>query len=132
MIFWLVPEGLTQDGAVLLMLPVGASVLLLGPAVILYRRMHSARDAVTLPLSEIAATRGLWWIIGLGSICVAAQHLLLAFLPMLEVERGVSPMVIGVLLSIGAAMASRLLFGRAVRRVWMAWRCWCCRCRYGR
>lgn len=113
--------GLTQDKAVLLFMPVAASVLLLAAAVVLQRRMprwHGAKDGIALPLSEIAAIRGLWWIVCLGSICVAAQDLLLAFLPVLGIERGYSPTVIGVLLSIraAAAMASRLLFGRAVRR----------------
>lgn len=113
--------GLSQDRTVVLIIPVAASVLLLAAAVVLQQRIPhrpGAQDAAALPLREIAAIRGLWWIIGLGSICVAAQDLLLAFLPVLGIERGFSPTVVGVLLSIraAAAMASRLLFGRAVRR----------------
>ena len=42
----------------------------------------------------------------------------MAFLPVFAIERGLSPLTVGVLLSVRAvaAMLSRLMFGRAVRR----------------
>lgn len=113
--------GLGPDRDLLLTMPVAAALILLGTAVLLWRRMPrlpAASDRPTLALREIAATRGLWWVISLGSIAVAAQDLLLAFLPVFGVERGLSPMTVGLLLSVraAAAMVSRVLFGRAVRR----------------
>lgn len=98
----------------------GAALLLLAVAALLRarprRKAHSV--AVEIPLSQIAATRGLPWLIVLGSICVASQDLILAFLPVLGAERGIPPAVIGVLLSIRAvaAMLSRIVFSWMVRR----------------
>ncbi|WP_290687327.1 MFS transporter [Haematobacter sp. UBA3484] len=76
-----------------------------------------AKDQAEIPLSQIAATPGLPWLILLGSICVASQDLILAFLPLLGMERGIAPATIGILLSLraGAAMVSRICFSRAVR-----------------
>lgn len=112
--------GAGHDSPLLAAVPCGAAVLLLATLAVLARRLPQPRAAVhggALPLGEIAATRGLWWIIVFGGLCVAAQDLLLAFLPVYAVERGLTPMAVGVLLSVRAiaAMVSRLLFGRAVR-----------------
>jgi MFS family permease len=101
---------LAAAGAVLTLI---ASLLLLR-AVPVRRR---ARAAEKIPLSRIAKTRGLPWIILTGAICVTALDLMLAFLPVLGEARGVAPATIGLLLSLRAAasMVSRVLFGRAVR-----------------
>jgi predicted MFS family arabinose efflux permease len=100
---------LAAAGAVLTLI---ASLLL--RAVPVRRR---ARAAEKIPLSRIAKTRGLPWIILTGAICVTALDLMLAFLPVLGEARGVAPATIGLLLSLRAAasMVSRVLFGRAVR-----------------
>lgn len=98
-------------GSLLLVMAV-AGLLRLQP-----KRRQRAR-AAEIPLSQIAATRGLPWLIVLGSICVASQDLILAFLPVLGAERGISPALIGILLSVRAmaAMLSRVVFSRMVRR----------------
>ncbi len=101
---------LATTGAILTLI---ASLLLLR-AVPLRRR---ARAAEKIPLSQIAATRGLPWIILTGAICVTALDLMLAFLPVLGEARGVAPATVGLLLSLRAiaSMVSRVMFGRAVR-----------------
>lgn len=112
--------GLAPDTSSLLwMLVIGAAGLVL--VLVLLRRTlrqgpHRA-PKTQIPLAEIAATRGLPWIIMLGATCVTAQDLLLAFLPVLGQELGIAPGTIGILLSIRgvASMVSRLFFGRAVR-----------------
>jgi len=101
--------------------PVVGAILLLLAVVTLQMarpRRRARPNEVEIPLSQIAATRGLPWLIVLGSICVASQDLILAFLPVLGTERGISPATIGVLLSIRAvaAMLSRIVFSRMVRR----------------
>lgn len=101
--------------------PVVGAVLLLLAVLTLQLVRPSKRTrpgAVEIPLSQIAAIRGLPWLIVVGSICVASQDLILAFLPVLGTERGISPATIGVLLSIRAvaAMLSRIVFSRMVRR----------------
>ena len=70
-------------------------------------------------MRQIAATRGLPWIVLTGSICVTAQDLLLAFMPVLGEERGIAPATIGFLLSLRAiaSMLSRLAFSSAVQAV---------------
>ena len=101
--------------------PVFGALFLLA-AMVGLRRARSGKKSrpatAEIPLSQIATTRGLPWLIMLGSICVASQDLVLAFLPVLGAERGIPPAVIGMLLSIRAmaAMISRLLFSRLVRR----------------
>ncbi|MDH2328056.1 MFS transporter [Cereibacter sp. SYSU M97828] len=99
---------------------IGAVFLLLAVAGLLWarpERKQRSRQA-EIPLSQIAATKGLPWLIVLGSICVASQDLILAFLPVLGAERDISPAVIGILLSVRAvaAMLSRIVFSRMVRR----------------
>nr|WP_246195226.1 MFS transporter [Paracoccus litorisediminis] len=98
----------------------GAVFLLVAVASLLRARPRRRERRVTpeIPLSQIATTRGLPWLIILGSICVASQDLILAFLPVLGAERGISPGVVGLLLSIRAlaAMVSRVLFNRMVQR----------------
>lgn len=110
------------DGRYALVTAFATSVLLLVASGLLYRRAprtprsaHSSR----VPLSQIVAMPGLWWVILLGSVCVAAQDLILAFLPLLGIDRGLSQIQVGILLSIRAmaAIASRLLFGQAVRHL---------------
>jgi MFS family permease len=83
------------------------------------RGRRTFQGAATAPLREIGRTRGLVWVILIGSICVAAQDLVATFLPVLGAERGISPGTIGMMLSgqALAAMASRGIFGRAVKRV---------------
>ena len=106
--------------------PHGAAIPVLGAALLVLAMLQLIRvspsrkrdgDRAEIPLSEIAATPGLPWLIILGSICVASQDLILAFLPLLGVERGIAPAAIGILLSLraGAAMVSRICFSRAVR-----------------
>jgi len=101
--------------------PVFGALFLLA-AMVGLRRARSGKKSrpatAEIPLSQIVTTRGLPWLIMLGSICVASQDLVLAFLPVLGAERGIPPAVIGMLLSIRAmaAMVSRLLFSRLVRR----------------
>ncbi|OWJ73026.1 MFS transporter [Haematobacter massiliensis] len=106
--------------------PHGAAIPVLGAALLVVAMLQLIRvspsrkrdgDRAEIPLSEIAATPGLPWLIILGSICVASQDLILAFLPLLGVERGIAPAAIGILLSLraGAAMVSRICFSRAVR-----------------
>ena len=60
--------------------------------------------------------RGREWIVLTGSICVTAQDLLLAFMPVLGEERGIAPATVGFLLSLRAiaSMMSRLAFSSAV------------------
>jgi len=113
--------GFGHESPLLAAVPCGAAVLLLAVLAVLARRLPPTRAMAkgkALPLHEIAATRGLWWVIVFGGLCVAAQDLLVAFLPVFAVERGLSPLTVGVLLSVRAvaAMLSRLMFGRAVRR----------------
>lgn len=91
-----------------------AAALFLLSAVPARRRKGEAQK---IPLAQIARTRGLTWIIVTGALCVTALDLLLAFLPVLGEARGLAPATIGLLLSLRAisSMASRALFGRAVR-----------------
>lgn len=103
--------------------PVAATAALcsLAAALILVRVVpgrKTDRAAERIPLSRIAATRGLPWIILTGSICVTALDLLLAFMPVLGEARGLAPATVGLLLSLRAvaSMLSRLMFGPAVRR----------------
>ena len=114
--------GLPMDGAWILVIPVVGSGLLLVAALGLLRVVPRPRrygDGNRIPLRQIAATRGLPWIVLTGSICVTAQDLLLAFMPVLGEERGIAPVVIGMLLSIRAiaSMVSRLTFSRAVHAI---------------
>lgn len=104
-----------------LAVPFVGAVLLVAALAILWRvapRPRGRAKAAKVPLSTIASTRGLRWLIVIGSICVASQDLVLAFFPLLGEERGISPAMIGALLSLraAAAMVSRLFFSRAVRR----------------
>lgn len=101
-------------------LAVAGAVLTLGTAQLLHRAVPVQRrkgEAQNVPLTSIARTRGLPWIILTGAICVTAMDLLLAFLPVLGEARGLTPATVGLLLSLRAvaAMISRVLFGRAVR-----------------
>lgn len=101
--------------------PFAGSLLLVVVLAVLWRvapRPRNRTPVARIPLSSIAATRGLPWLVGIGSICVASQDLVLAFVPLLGEERGVPPAVIGLLLSLRAvsAMVSRLFFSHAVRR----------------
>lgn len=112
--------GLPTGSDWVLVIPVLGSLLLLIFAVLLLRvtpSRHGSKASSNIPLKQIAATRGLAWIVLMGSICVTAQDLLLAFMPVLGVEHGISPAVIGVLLSARAvaSMASRIVFSQAVR-----------------
>jgi MFS family permease len=109
-----------RDSVWLLVIPViGAAVLVAVASVLLkvapVRRGRGTLDRI--PLGQIAATRGLPWIVVMGSICVTAQDLLLAFMPVLGEQRGIAPAMIGLLLSARAiaSMLSRLAFGMAVR-----------------
>ena len=111
--------GLSSDRDLLLAVTAGFAGLLVLAGTALLRvaprpKLQTGSDAI--PLRRIAATPGLPWIVVIGSLCVAAQDLLLAFLPILGAERGVPPVFIGALLSIRAvaAMASRALFGLSV------------------
>lgn len=113
------PLFLGLGGWVYPLAAVGAVVTLIAALVLLRVVPGRQRKRVVdkIPLSRIAATRGLPWIILTGAICVTAMDLLLAFLPVLGEARGLAPATIGLLLSLRAiaAMVSRLLFGRAVR-----------------
>lgn len=102
-------------------LATAGAVLTLGAGLLLWRVVPARRRAGAdekIPLSRIAATPGLPWIILTGATCVTAMDLLLAFMPVLGDARGLAPATVGLLLSLRAvaAMASRLLFGRAVRQ----------------
>jgi MFS family permease len=102
--------------------PVLGAVLLVLTTALVARNLPRPRatgDAPVARLKDIAATRGLWWIVVFGSLCVTAQDLLLAFLPVYGVERGLTPATVGLLLTARAiaAMVARLLFGKAVRRL---------------
>ncbi len=112
--------GLTTDPFWLYLTPVLGSVVVLVATLALLRavpRRKGKTSGVRIPLSRIAATRGLPWIILTGSICVTALDLLLAFMPVLGEMRGWPPATVGLLLGVRAAgsMLSRLMFGRAVR-----------------
>ncbi len=101
-------------------LATAGAVLTLIAALLLLRAVPARRRASAaekIPLSHIAKTRGLPWIILTGAICVTALDLMLAFLPVLGEARGVAPATVGLLLSLRAvaSMVSRVLFGRAVR-----------------
>lgn len=114
--------GFGHANPLLPLLPAAAALAMLAAALVLGRhlpRPPASRHRAAIPLRDIAATRGLWWIILLGSLCVAAQDLLLAFFPIFGVERGLTPVAVGILLSLRAmaAMAARALYGRAVRRL---------------
>lgn len=114
--------GFRLDSGDVAILPAGAAVLLLLTTALVARRLPRPPGAIDRPvaaLREIAATRGLWWIVIFGSLCVTAQDLLLAFLPVYGIERGLSPATVGLLLAVRAvaAMVSRLMFGWAVHRV---------------
>lgn len=100
---------------------VGAALLVVTLAILWFiapRPRAGKTPAEKIPLSTIASTRGLPWVIVTGSICVASQDLVLAFVPLLGEERGISPAMIGGLLSLraAAAMVSRVFFSRAVHR----------------
>lgn len=109
-----------REGIYLLAIAVAA--LIIGASVLLMRAVpirRLAEDARKVPLAEIARTEGLPWIIVTGAICVTALDLLLAFMPILGEARGLAPATVGLLLSLRAfaSMLSRLIFGRAVRRL---------------
>lgn len=112
--------GFGRESAAVALVPVCAALLLVGTTALVARRLprpRAAEGGAVAGLQEIAATRGLWWIVIFGSLCVTAQDLLLAFLPVYGIERGLSAATVGLLLSAraGAAMLARLLFGQAVR-----------------
>lgn len=114
--------GFGQDVGNVAAVPVVGAVLLVLTTALVARHLPCARAASEAPaarLQDIAATRGLWWVVVFGSLCVTAQDLLLAFLPVYGVERGLSPATVGLLLTAraAAAMVARLLYGQAVRRV---------------
>jgi MFS family permease len=114
--------GFGQGNGDLSAVPVlGAVLLVLTTALVAGNlpRPRATGDAPVARLQDIAATRGLWWIVVFGSLCVTAQDLLLAFLPVYGVERGLTPPTVGLLLTARAiaAMVARLLFGKAVRRL---------------
>ena len=97
------------------------ALLTLATSMLLLRATPKRRrtaGAKKIPLSSIAATRGLPWIILTGALCVTALDLMLAFLPVLGEARGLAPATVGILLSVRAlaSMASRVFFGQAVRR----------------
>jgi MFS family permease len=114
--------GFGQDLGDVSAVPVLGAVLLVLTTALVARNLPRRRatgDAPVARLKDIAATRGLWWIVVFGSLCVTAQDLLLAFLPVYGVERGLTPATVGLLLTARAiaAMVARLLFGKAVRRL---------------
>ena len=114
--------GLPMDGSWVLVIPVVGAACLLVAAFTLLRVVPLRKrngNGNTIPLRQIALTRGLPWIVLTGSVCVTAQDLLLAFMPVLGEERGIAPAAIGLLLSLRAvaSMISRLIFSRAVRWV---------------
>ena len=99
---------------------IGAALLMVA-VLVLFRLAPKKRRAAVgtpIPLSHIASTRGLPWLIVIGSICVASQDLVLAFLPVLGSERGIEPATIGLLLTLRAiaAVVSRIFFSHAVAR----------------
>ena len=98
-------------GAVVLV----AASLFMGRLVTVDKRTEGTSK---VSLRDITHTPGLPWIIVIGSICVAAQDIVLTFLPVLGIERGIPEATIGLLLSVRAmaAMFSRAIFGQAVRR----------------
>jgi MFS family permease len=114
--------GFGQDLGDVSAVPVVGAVLLVLTTALVARNLPRPRatsDAPVARLKDIAATRGLLWIVVFGSLCVTAQDLLLAFLPVYGVERGLTPATVGLLLTARAiaAMVARLLFGKAVRRL---------------
>ena len=96
--------GLPMEGSWVLVIPVVGAVCLLVAAVALLRVVPLRKrngNGNAIPLRQIALTRGLPWIVLTGSVCVTAQDLLLAFMPVLGEERGIAPAAIGLLLSLG-------------------------------
>lgn len=112
--------GLNELSGVLQVSVAVGAIALFSTAMVLVRRLPSRRPVGPRPkrsLRTVTMTRGLPWLMILGGVCVAAQDLLLAYLPVFGQETGLSPFAIGTLLSIRAvgAIVSRLLYSRALR-----------------
>lgn len=96
------------------------AIALFATVLVLVRHLPSRPPVGLRPersLRAITSTRGLRWLIALGAACVAAQDLLLAYLPVFGQDTGLSSVAVGMLLSLRAigAIVSRLLYGRASR-----------------
>jgi MFS family permease len=115
------PEiGGARAGTSMLLVALSGAVLLAAMAALLARRSpqpHRRAGRARVSIREVAATRGMWWIILAGGLCITTQDILLTFLPVLGLERAIAPASIGLLLSIrgAAAMLSRVCFSRLVR-----------------
>lgn len=112
--------GLGGAPGVLRLSVAAGALALFSVAMLLARRLPRRGPVGPRPnrsLRDVTMTRGLPWLIVLGGVCVAAQDLLLAFLPVYGLETGLATVVIGTLLSIRAigAITSRLLYSRALR-----------------
>lgn len=76
-------------------------------------------DAAPLPMRQILSSPGLVWIMVTGALCVAVQDLTLVYMPVVGVEREISPSVIGLVLTLFALgqMVARVFYGTAMRKI---------------
>lgn len=81
-------------------------------------KRHDLHGIALPQIGAIVRTPGLLLILVAGSICATAQDLMITYVPILGLERGIAPGVVGLMLTTIslAAVASRAVFGLVSRR----------------
>jgi MFS family permease len=108
------PENLNPGEPILILCLVGAFVLLVGVLILMpfAKKAKRSEASETITIASILRTSQLRWIMLASNLCLAASDLLLVFLPILAVERGIPATAIGTILAVRAAvtLASRFVF----------------------
>ena len=97
-----------------------SAALLCGVAVVLCMRLkrHSLGGLVLPPISTIIRTPGMLALLAAGSICATAQDLMITYVPVLGLERGIPAATVGIMLTTISlsSVASRAAYGTLSRR----------------
>lgn len=82
-------------------------------------RGSGAAEHGLLPIAGIARTPGLLTILAAGSICATTQDLMITYVPVLGIERGIAAGTVGVMLATisFSSVASRASYGALSRRL---------------
>jgi MFS family permease len=75
-------------------------------------RPKAAISHANVPLADIIRSPGIMWLSISGGFCVATQDMILVFMPILGIERGINSVAIGLMLSLSASaqMLSRIAY----------------------
>ena len=81
-------------------------------------KRHDLRGLVLPPITAIIRTPGMLALLAAGSICATAQDLMITYVPVLGLERGIAPGMVGIMLTTISlsSVASRAAYGTLSRR----------------